>query len=383
MMAHQSALAPQHPPSSDLGEHFDTLFRTSSDCLFLVEPDSGGELVYVAVNEAGQKHLPVPWHEAKGRTPMSVLGGEAGATISTRLAEVFNTGNPFSYQPIFTMAAGETVFDAIYTPVRDSAGVITGVLGVARDITLQRRLGEALTQPQRNRALGAMAGTFAKDVSVLVGHLTTHLQCMRYDLSPSLRRQVITEGLRNATRANTILDRIVAAARADALNLQPTDLRPILRRLQSTMQQVTEQPCQVSVVMDDGLKSVVIDSACFELALVELIHAIAGVGEAEQCNVRLRATNLPRIANDREDAHHAWIAITLTSALTNDQVSNEGSRPESRCLHSNTLAMELAGSTIERMGGKVRRAISPSRDQTLTLELPCAEFLVSEASGRQ
>lgn len=162
-MAHRNALTPEHPPSSDLGEHFDTLFRTSSDCLFLVEPDIEGELVYVAVNEAGQKHLPVPWHEAKGRTPLSVLGGEAGATISTRLTEVFNTGNPFSYQPIFTMAAGETVFDAVYTPVCDSAGMITGVLGVARDITLQHRLGEALTQPQRmlphelNQPLSAVA----------------------------------------------------------------------------------------------------------------------------------------------------------------------------------------------------------------------------------
>lgn len=162
-MAPPNALTPEHQPFSDLGEHFDTLFRTSSDCLFLVEPDTQGELVYVAVNEAGQKHLPVPWHEAKGRTPISVLGGEAGATISTMLAEVFNTGNPFSYQPIFTMAAGETVFDAVYTPVWDSAGLITGVLGVARDITLQRRLEEALTQPQRmlphelNQPLSAVA----------------------------------------------------------------------------------------------------------------------------------------------------------------------------------------------------------------------------------
>lgn len=129
-MAHPDALGSHHPPSSDFGGHFDVLFRTSSDCLFLVEPDIIGELVYVAINEAGQKHLPVPLDDAIGRTPKSVLGGEAGATISTRLAEVFHTGNPFSYQPIFTLAAGETVFDAVYTPVRDCAGVITGVLGV-------------------------------------------------------------------------------------------------------------------------------------------------------------------------------------------------------------------------------------------------------------
>ena len=381
-MAHRNAVASHQPPSSDLGEHFETLFRTSSDCLFLVEPDIGGDLVYVAINEAGQKHLPCHWHEAIGRTPISVLGGEAGATISTWLAEVFKTGNPFSYQPIFTMAAGETVFDAVYTPVRDSAGVITGVLGVARDITLQRRLGEALAKPQRDRALGAMAGAFAEDVSVLVGHLTNHLQCLRYDLSSSLRRQVIAEGLRSASRANILLDRVVAAAHADELNLQPTDLRPILRRLTATMQQVTEEPCHVSVVMDDGLRSVVIDTSCFELALVEMVIAISGVGEAEPRNVRLCATNMPRIANDREGSQHPWIAITLTSASTNDKASNERPRAESWHLHANRLAMELAASTIERMGGKVRRAILPSRDQSLTIELPCPEVWVRETSRR-
>lgn len=354
----------------DLGEHFDALFRSSSDCLFLVEPDDSGALVYVAVNDAGQKHLPVPWVQARGRTPRDVLGGEAGETISSRLEAVFSSGEIFTYQPVFTMAAGETVFDAVYTPVRSASGAVTGVMGVARDITLQRRLSRALAAPDRPK-MSSPAVSFAEEVSALVGHVGSCLDHLRNPVAPGIREVVISEGLRSAAHSNRLLGELLASQDAGAHSLAEVDVRPLLRRLPQLLGDLIEAVPNVQLSLATDLRSALIDPGVFETALLGLV--IGRLVDADNAFAIEVEASAPANATAPDEPDAAgWIEITVRFRdLIPSMPASAVAEGRFMRQHRADFLSEIGAVSLRAMGARVHRSKGPE-GQVARIRLPAA-----------
>ncbi len=123
--------------------------------------------------------------------------------------------------------------------LRDEAGVVHGMIGVAADISERRRLEEQLRLSQRMEAIGLLAGGIAHDFNNLLSVLVGTTEIIRRGLPPSspLLEEVVT-ARRAVEEAAKLTRGLLAYARRQRLEPQDLDLArtlgemvPMLRRV--------------------------------------------------------------------------------------------------------------------------------------------------------
>ena len=157
---------------------FQTYFESSADCLFDVRLAPDGRFVYTAMNPAALAETAVTADDAKGRTPEEVLGPDLGATITAALHHVWRTGEAYRHEPTRETHAGMITYDAIYLPLRDRDGAITGILGNARNITERLRAADLQRQAQKIETLGQLAGGVAHDFNNILQSISASFELM-------------------------------------------------------------------------------------------------------------------------------------------------------------------------------------------------------------
>src|SRR5262249_54075936 len=80
--------------------------------------------------------------------------------------------------------AGHT-FETHYTPTRDGAGRVTGMMGVAIAVTDRRRREDQLVPSQKMEAIGRLAGGVAHDFNTLLAAILGHCELMLAELGPA------------------------------------------------------------------------------------------------------------------------------------------------------------------------------------------------------
>ena len=119
------------------------LFEAAPDCIFIKDC----ELKYVQVNEATARLFVRPASELIGRTDDELFGPEAAAHIR----EVDNrvlAGETIEEEHAKAVDGKDICFHVIKVPMRDHGGEVTGLCGIARDITERERAAEALARSE-------------------------------------------------------------------------------------------------------------------------------------------------------------------------------------------------------------------------------------------
>ena len=122
-----------------------TLFDATPDVLFLKDTDHR----YRLVNPAFCRLVGRPAEQILGLGDEDLFPPEVAVQFRENDAVVFGQDQNLSTESVLTGADGERHwFETLKTPLRDSAGVVTGFFGVARDITTTRQLAHRLAEEE-------------------------------------------------------------------------------------------------------------------------------------------------------------------------------------------------------------------------------------------
>ncbi len=143
----------------------------------------------------------------------------------------------------YTVQVGEAVFDSWLTPIRGEDGVVTGVLGLAHDMSELRHLQAAAIQSDRVMAMGTLAASVAHEVNNPLTYVLAHLYSLRRGLDRHLTRlagqpelaaaasemiEDLIPAYQGVQRIATIIRDLRTFARADDGRLEPIDVRPVI-----------------------------------------------------------------------------------------------------------------------------------------------------------
>ncbi|HUX07923.1 MAG TPA: PAS domain S-box protein [Acidobacteriota bacterium] len=128
----------------DSHERYRAVLETAEDPIFIKDLD----LRYLQVNPAMSKLLGFREFELVGKTDEELFGAEAGARIRDIDARVLQ-GEVIEDEHAKPVRGILRTFHIIKAPLRDMSGKITGLFGIARELTQRRHVEDALGKSER------------------------------------------------------------------------------------------------------------------------------------------------------------------------------------------------------------------------------------------
>jgi PAS domain S-box-containing protein len=210
--------------------------------------------------------------EALGITPANLLGHS--------LFEVYEDANQV-LDAVRDALAGEAsaltaevdgvTLDAWCSPLQDADGQVTGVLGVAVDVTERRRMQEQMQQHERLAAVGQLAGGIAHDFNnflmtiVFYAHLLLRDKHATPDIV-SVAETIVGE----ANRAADLVRQVLDFSRRSVMETQPVDLAAFVEEVMDILQKTLPENIRVVMETDSDDYTVEIDPTRIQQVIMNL-----------------------------------------------------------------------------------------------------------------
>jgi len=155
--------------------------------------------------------------------------------------------------------------------MREGGGEISGILGVARDVTTRKRLEEQLRQSQKMEALGQLAGGVAHDFNNLLQTVIAHVQFVEETLSPEDSTYEDIQQIRAATQKGAMLTRqLLAFSRRQHIEPEDLDLNLVISDLMKMVRRVIGEDIELKILPGAKLANIHADPGQMEQILMNL-----------------------------------------------------------------------------------------------------------------
>jgi PAS domain S-box-containing protein len=195
-------------------------------------------------------------------------------------------GEPQLYEARYRAADGEyRVAEHTLAPQQDVDGVVTEIIGVARDITArrvaeeeQRRIEQHLQQIQKLESLGLLAGGIAHDFNNLLMGVLCEADLALLDLPPGApTREPLETILTTAQRLADMANQMLAYSGKGRFVIQRVDLSDVVREMVRLLR--ASLPKKVTLICDLAEEPLQLEADTSQLQQV-VMNLITNAGEA-------------------------------------------------------------------------------------------------------
>ncbi len=163
---------------------------------------------------------------------------------------------------------------------------------VAREVTAREAAQAALAQSQRMEAIGQLTGGVAHDFNNLLQALSGCLQMIQRRVPDPAVRGFIDAGQQAVERGGRLTQQLMAFARRQALNPEPTDVRNRVLGMSELLARALRADIDVAIDLAPDLWPIEVDPTQFEVALLNLaVNARDAMPEGGE--LRIGCRNLP------------------------------------------------------------------------------------------
>jgi PAS domain S-box-containing protein len=168
--------------------------------------------------------------------------------------------------------------NVIIDPIRNELGELIGFAKVTRDITERRnnelalkKTQEALFQSQKLEAIGKLTGGIAHDFNNLLGVVMNGVGILRSEVNSGTSLKVLHSIERSVTRGASLTQQLLTFARQQPLKQERHDLNQIISSFENVLRGANHGGIDFDLALSETLPPVLVDSAQFESALLNLV----------------------------------------------------------------------------------------------------------------
>ena len=252
-------------------KHAEALLRASEERVRAVV--SNAPIILWAADSEGRFTL-CEGHGLKG------LGVESGDAVGRSVGDLYTdpriaghlqralAGDTFQTE----MTLGGLVFDSWYSPVRDANGNITGVIGVAVDITEHVRLSGRLLEAEKMEAIGRLAGGVAHDFNNQLTAILGFAQILERSFADrDPRVDDVRQILKGARRAASLTEQLLAFGRKQRRRPAVLDLNAIVTDLEPLLTHIVREDVHLETQLAPDLYTVSADVVQIEQVIMNLV----------------------------------------------------------------------------------------------------------------
>jgi PAS domain S-box-containing protein len=140
------------------------------------------------------------------------------------------------------------------------------------EIEQREQAEERLRQAQKMEAIGQLTGGVAHDFNNLLMAVLSNLELLRKNMpdDPKTAR-LVSAALQGAKRGAAVTQRLLAFARQQDLNIEPTNLIDLLRGMTDLIERSIGTQIELRIDLPDALPFVLVDANQIELAVLNLV----------------------------------------------------------------------------------------------------------------
>lgn len=223
-------------------ERFRTLVSSMEDVVFTV--DRQGFFNGLYGRWLVRESAPPSYYE--GRSPSELFGPKLGA-LHEKHFRLALAGESLVYEADLERDGKLRQFHISLSPMHDTKGQVTGLVGVGRDVTEQRKMQGQLLLSERMASMGTLAAGVAHEINNPLASVLTNIEDALRNLSsrdeliagaleqvphlgPRLAdvRDALAEAREAAERVRTIVRDLKVFSRSDEVTLGPVDVQRVL-----------------------------------------------------------------------------------------------------------------------------------------------------------
>jgi len=219
----------------------------------------------------------------------------------------------------------EQQYLTLKVPLRDAAGVVTGLVGISRNITERKKLEEQLRQSQKMEAVGRLAGGIAHDFNNLLTIIFGYSDLLRARVTEVDELREAVDAISDAaTRAAELTRQLLAFGRKSMLQPRVLDLNTIIADTSRMLSRLLGESVRCEVVLGDGIARVRADPGQLNQVLLNLaMNARDAMPNGGTLTIRTAAVELgaPDAARlEVTPGPYAMIQVTDTGVGMTDDV---------------------------------------------------------------
>ncbi len=297
------------------------------------------------------------------------------------------------------------VFEAQISPRHGPGGTITGIVGVALDVStriaaehaLERNIKrqvdieQRLDRAQRLEAVGRLTGGVAHDFNNLLTTILGNIDLIveRVENDPQLRLYA-ESAARAAERGSELTQRLLTFSRQQALRPRPTDVHALLDDLTGMLARTLPENISIARDFDTVPVRAAIDPGQLENAILNLaLNARDAMPAGGTLTISTRAH--PRRAGLHAGLADRLVAIAVSDTGTgmSQEVMEKAFEPffttkkgEMSGVPGSGLGLSMVYGFAAQSGGHVEIESIPGKGTTVTLLLPFAEDLEAHTEDK-
>jgi PAS domain S-box-containing protein len=271
----------------------------------------------------------------------------------------------------------------VVDPIRDPSGKLLGFAKITRDLTErrenQRKLEEAreaLFQSQKLEAIGQLTGGVAHDFNNLLTAIIGSLELVQRRVEDQPRvKPLIVNALQAAQRGATLTQRMLAFARRQELQAEPTDIRTLVSGMADLLDRSLGSGIHIVIRFTPAIGPVMLDRNQLEMALLNLaVNARDAMPNGGELVLEAREETLG-LANGfgLKGGRYAVLSVIDQGTGMDEATLLRATEPfyTTKGPGKGTgLGLSMVHGLAEQLGGRLHLASTPGKGTTASLWLP-------------
>jgi two-component system, cell cycle sensor histidine kinase and response regulator CckA len=275
--------------------------------------------------------------------------------------------------------------------VRDGAGTVIRLTGIASDVTERKRIEAQMFQTQRLETVGKLAGGVAHEFNSILTAIIGQTELIISDLPVDSRLAKNAIEIRQAAgRAAALTRQLLAYGRKQILQPETIDLNAMLAGMESTLQHLAGRNVDVRIVPAPGLKAVKMDPGQMEQVIVNIVmNAAAVMPNGGKLTLETANTTLDQDYagqfQDLKAGEYVMLAITDTGPGISPEVRKHLFEPffsTKGVGEGSGLGLATCYGILKQSGGHINVYSEPARGATFKVYMPQVEVRPASPAPR-
>jgi PAS domain S-box-containing protein len=273
---------------------------------------------------------------------------------------------------------GRRIFDFAVRPALDSEGHVVQIVAEAHDVTEFKETEAALRQSQKMEAIGQITGGVAHDFNNLLMAVTANLELLRKRLpdDPTLQRY-IDGALQGASRGVSLTQRLLAFARKQDLQSEPTDVASLLTNMKDLLERSVGPTIAIEYRLDTDVPRAQADPNQLELAVLNLVvNARDAMPAGGSIVVEAGMRTVERPLSDLDAGRYVRIAVIDNGAGMDEETRLRAIEPFFSTKETGKgtgLGLSMVHGMAMQLSGALRLESTPGEGTRVEIWLPTAK----------